>query len=270
MDTTNAKDERSAEAYFTRLGENRFCPTSHVGGAWQEDEQHISPMNGLVIHAVERIVAARAEPDAKSVARLSVDILGPLPMDEFELRVETIRSGRSIELLEATVSARGRPAVRTRVWRLQDYETAAIAGGQGAALPPPDSLAQRPLDDIWPGGYIASLDVRPVTPRERGRAVTWISTQVQLIAGEHTSDLARYFGLIDTANGIAIREPIQEWLFPNIDLTVHLHRQPVGTTVGFDTTVVFGPSGQGVTSTVLHDIDGPVGTAQQELTVRKR
>ncbi|KOX11143.1 hypothetical protein ADL04_02430 [Streptomyces sp. NRRL B-3648] len=29
-----------------------------------------------------------------------------------------------------------------------------------------------------------------------------------------------------------------------------------------------GPSGQGLTSTVLHDVDGPVGHAQQILTVR--
>ncbi|MFE6619076.1 hypothetical protein [Streptomyces sp. NPDC057740] len=32
--------------------------------------------------------------------------------------------------------------------------------------------------------------------------------------------------------------------------------------------MAFGPTGQGVTSTVLHDINGPVGPAQQMLTVR--
>src|SRR5690606_40119049 len=69
-------------------------------------------------------------------------------------------------------------------------------------------------------------------------------------------------------NGIAVREAPTEWMFPNVDLTVHLHRQPRGRWVGLDTEVVFGPTGQGLTSTVLHDRDGEVGRAQQILTVR--
>jgi hypothetical protein len=57
-------------------------------------------------------------------------------------------------------------------------------------------------------------------------------------------------------------------MFPNVDLGIHLHRQPAGRWTGLDTTVTFGPTGQGVTSTVLHDVAGPVGHAQQILTVR--
>ena len=41
-----------------------------------------------------------------------------------------------------------------------------------------------------------------------------------------------------------------------------------GGWVGFDTQVAFGPTGLGLTSSVLHDIEGPVGRAQQMLTVR--
>ncbi len=57
-------------------------------------------------------------------------------------------------------------------------------------------------------------------------------------------------------------------MFPNVDLTVHLHRRPEGHWSGLDTTVTFGPNGRGVTSTVLHDVTGPVGHAQQILTLR--
>jgi len=34
--------------------------------------------------------------------------------------------------------------------------------------------------------------------------------------------------------------------------------------------VVFGPEGHGVTSSVLHDVAGHVGYAQQALTIRPR
>ena len=101
-----------------------------------------------------------------------------------------------------------------------------------------------------------------------GRTTAWISTRLDLLAGEPVSDLARYLALVDTANGIAIRESPKEWLFPNLDLTIHLWRQPRGRWVGLDTTVVFGGHGHGLTSAMLHDLDGPVGRAEQILTVR--
>lgn len=262
-------DDGNAAAYFERLAEHRFRPTEHVGGAWSTSEQHISPMNGLVVHEVERLVEARGGDD-KVVARLGVDILGVLPMDPFELHVDVLRPGRTIELLEATVVADDRVAVRTRVWRLARFDTTSIAGGSPDPLPSPDGLERWPLHEVWPGGYIASLDVRPIGEPAPGRTTTWITTDVDLVAGEDASDLARFVGLLDTANGIAVRESIHEWLFPNVDMGVRFHRPPVGRMVGFDTTVVFGPDGQGLTTSVLHDREGAVGTAEQLLTIRPR
>lgn len=257
--------------YFERAGADRFRPTEHVAGAWNPDEQHISPMNGLVIHAIEQLVQDRGEPDDKLIARMSIDILGVLPMDEFEVRVESIRPGRTIELVEATVSAAGRPAVRTRVWRLQPFDTAAIAGGEAPALPLPATGVERfPLREVWPGGYIASIDMRPLHTPEPGRVSAWLSTDVTLLDDEPTSDLAHFVGLLDTMNGIAIRESIDTWMFPNVEMSVHFHRVPVGCSVGFDTTVVFGPHGAGTTTSVLHDREGHVGSAVQQLTVRPR
>lgn len=54
----------------------------------------------------------------------------------------------------------------------------------------------------------------------------------------------------------------------NIDLTAHLFTQPRGDWLGFDTTVSFGPHGVGLTSSVSHDLGGPIGTVAQVLTVR--
>ena len=58
--------------------------------------------------------------------------------------------------------------------------------------------------------------------------------------------------------------------FPNLDTTVHLFTQPRSDWIGYDTTVAFGAHGIGLTHTVLHDEHGPIGTAQQILTVRPR
>ncbi|GAA3825935.1 hypothetical protein GCM10022206_75620 [Streptomyces chiangmaiensis] len=162
----------------------------------------------------------------------------------------------------------GRPVVRARAWLLATVDTRVVAGGSEDRLTHPEGLASWPMTSVWPCGYIASLDVRPLAPPQPGRTTAWVSTRLDLVADEPSSALASYLTLVDTANGIAVRQPPTAWMFPNVDLTVHLHRQPEGDWTGLDTTVVFGPAGQGPTGTVLHDVNGPVGHAQQILTVR--
>ncbi|MBA2809943.1 thioesterase family protein [Streptomyces sp. KM273126] len=257
----------SPGSYYEPIDDHRYKPTLHAGGAWNADEQHFSPLGGLIVHAIERHRAAGPD-DGLVLSRISYDILGRLALDECEIEVEAVRPGRTIELLEAVVRIAGRPVVRARAWLLAGLDTTAVAGGPDDRLTPPESLTAWPMSEVWSGGYIASLDVRPVTAPRPGRTTAWISTPLDLVAGVPASPLASYLALVDTANGIAVRQPPTAWMFPNVDLTVHLHRQPRDTWTGLDTTVTFGPSGQGLTSTVLHDVDGPVGHAQQILTVR--
>lgn len=254
-------------AYFRRLDENRYRPTVHTGGAWDPDELHFSPLGGLLVHAIELHHATGADP-RMVLGRVSFDILGRLATDVCEVRVATIRPGRTIELVEATLLIGDRPVVRARAWLFAEFDTAAIAGDAALALPAPDSVPRGTLGTDWPGGFVASLRVLPIARPEPGRATAWIATEIDLVAGESASGLASYVALVDTANGVAVREDPRRWLFPNVDLTIHLHRQPSGPWVGLDTTVTFGPAGQGVTSTVLHDTAGPVGLANQILTVR--
>lgn len=151
---------------------------------------------------------------------------------------------------------------------MQDTEK--VAGGEAEPLPGPETAAPFALDGVWPGGYIRSIEARPVMEPRPGRNTVWVRAKVPVAAGEDPSDLARLIGLVDSANGIAVRQSPEEWLFPNVDLTVHLFRRPVGRWLGLDTTVVFGPDGLGLTSSALHDEAGHVGQAQQALTVRPR
>ncbi|MFF2509426.1 thioesterase family protein [Streptomyces sp. NPDC058067] len=256
------------DSYYERIDEHRYKPTVHASGAWDPDELHFSPLGGLVVHAVERHLAERAADAGLTLGRISFDILGRLALDECEIQVGTVRPGRTIELVEATVLVAGRPVVRARAWLLATSDTSAVAGGAPAPLTPPDRCDPWDMASLWPGGYIASLDVRTLAPPRPGRTTAWVSTGLDLVAGETVSPLASYVGLVDTANGIAVRQAPTVWMYPNVDLTLHLHRQPEGRWTGLDTTVVFGGSGHGVTTTVLHDITGPVGYAHQMLTVR--
>ncbi|WP_316528658.1 thioesterase family protein [Kitasatospora brasiliensis] len=254
------------DSYYQRTGEHSYKPTGQAQGAWHPDEQHFSPLGGLIVHAIDSYRAARPA-DGLALARISFDILGLIALDEFEITVETVRPGRTIELIEATVVINGRAVVRARAWFLAELDTAAVAGTHDRPLPAPEEFEPWPMASLWGGGFIASIDVRR---RESGpgRAAAWISSPAELVAGEPSSPHAAFVMLVDTANGIAVRQDPTGWMFPNTDLTIHFHRRPEGGWTGLDTSVSFGPAGHGVTSTVLHDVHGPVGRAEQILTVR--
>lgn len=252
--------------YFRRLGENRFEPTSHVGGAWSTDEQHVAPALGLLAHAVETDRDARRD-DGLVVARLSYDILGTLPLEAVDVRVEVLRPGRSVELVEAVLSHAGRPAVRLRAWLMQQRDTAAIAGTDLGSIPGPEESEPFDASAVWPGGFIAAAEVRRRL-QAPGRASYWVRSAVALLEDEPVGPVAHTARLLDIANGMAVRHDPREVAFPNVDLTAHLVRVPQGEWLGFDTTVTFGPDGLGITSSRLHDEHGPFGTLAQLLTVR--
>ena len=263
----NASADRS---YFLPAGPDRYTPTEHVEGAWNDREQHVSPLAGLLVHHMESHRQRPGESDGKALSRVTFDILGPIAREEIALESTVLRPGRSVELVQTTATIAGRPTLTARGWYLSGSDTAAVAGNDLPPLADPSLLAPRPMTDVWPGGYIRSLTSRGAGTAHPGRASTWVSTDVALVRGEQVSTLAAYLALVDTANGVAVRTPPTEWLFPNVDLTVHLFRQPVGGWLGLDTTVSLGPAGHGLTSSVLHDVHGPVGTAAQSLLVRER
>lgn len=256
-------------SYFLRLSENTFEPTEHVGGAWNPDEQHVAPVLGLLAHLVEAEHLARRPETPLVLARAGYDILGVIPMDAFEVDVRILRPGRTIELVEATLTHGGRAALVLRAWMLQQTDTSALAGHPLPQMPARETLPEWSPADVWQGGAIRSIDAR----REHvdtGRARCWIRPQHPLLEGETVSTRARMLGMTDFANGIATRVAPDAALYPNVDLTASIFREPVGEWFGLDTSVSFGEDGTGLTESVLSDEAGPLGTVSQTLTVRPR
>jgi hypothetical protein len=252
--------------YFERLDERRFLATEEVSGAWDTDHQHIAPALGLLVHAVE-LDRDQRRTDRLHVGRLSYDILGVVPVDTVEVDVRVLRPGRTIELVEASLHHDSRTIVLLRAWLMRAGDNRSVAGSPLPRLRPPADLSPWDPTSVWPGGFIASTEVRR-DQDEPGRARFWVRTATPLVDGEPVSDLARCAGLLDIANGMTVRAAPEQVAFPNVDLTAHFFEEPRGDWVGFDTSVSFGATGLGLTSSVIHDEHGPVGTLAQTLTVR--
>lgn len=266
--STGTRREDDGVAYFHRLDEHTFRASEHTGGAWREDEQHISPALGLLAHVVERDRDARRD-DGLVLSRLCYDILGIVPVAEVTTEVRVVRPGRTIELVEASLSHAGRPVALLRAWLMAERDTAAFAGTALPGIPGPDELEAWAPGETWPGGFIGGVEVRRHL-EEPGRGWFWARTPVPLVADEPVGATARVAGLLDIANGMTVRADPREVHYPNIDLTAHLLREPVGEWLGVDASITFGDNGIGLTSSRLHDARGPLGSLAQCVTVRPR
>lgn len=254
-------------AYFNRVSEHRFEATIAVQGAWNTAEQHVAPVLGLIAHVAELDHAARG--GSLTLARISHDIFGVLPITEVETSVRVLRPGRTIELVEVTLSSGGRAAVVSRVWFLQPAETAAVEATDLSQIASRETMPEYRPADAWPGQFIDALTLHR-NLENPGRGQFWVNPPLPIIANEPISATARLLGIMDIANGMVARAAPEDVHYPNVDLTAHLFRAPRSDWLGFDTTVSFGPGGVGVTHSILHDEFGPIGTSMQSLTVRPR
>ena len=253
--------------YYQALGGGRFRSTIHAQGAWNAHEQHMAPASGLMAEALER-----HEPrEDLRMARLSYEILGLIPGGEFQIETTTLRPGKTIELVQAELVAGGRTAIRGTAWRMVTSDTSGVAAVEDQTIPGPDECKPYDGSAVWPGGFIRSLEMRVAEGHRPGAGKVWLRTEHPLTDQADSGDTARLMGLVDTANGIAARVPPgkDSYAFPNLDLQIHMYRRPGGEWLGLDNAVSFGRDGIGLTSTVLHDRQGPFGRAEQILTLRR-
>ncbi|WP_156761725.1 thioesterase family protein [Microbacterium karelineae] len=255
-------------SYFERIGARELQPTPATSGAWNPAEVHIAPFIGLLLHEIERDAADRRGDDALVATRVAYDIYGAFPVAPLRVDTRVVRPGRTIELVEASLSQGDRTVLAARAWLQRAGDTAAIAGSHDARIPGPDTMPVA-SQEAWSGGFVQSIEVRR-GEWQPGRGAFWAHSDLALVAGEEESDLAHAARLFDLANGMAPRAAPDEVLFPNIDLTLHVFRRPRRGWVGFDTSVAFGPDGHGLTSAILHDDEGSFGRVSQTLTVRPR
>lgn len=253
------------EAYFLPLGDGAFRATAHTSGPWDPALQHGGPPSALLARAIEQV-----EHTWPSVlTRVSVDILGPIPVGDLQLDARVVRPGRSVELVVAELASRGRPVARASGWRLRREET----GLPDSAVPPAPPMPGPVGDDLgWDCGYLRSIDWHWVTGHflEPGPATVWTRMRVPLVPGEEPTGLQRTLVVADSANGISNMLHVQDWYFINADLTVHLLREPQGEWICLQAETHVTGQGFGLAASMLYDADGAVARGAQTLRVAPR
>ena len=105
---------------------------------------------------------------------------------------------------------------------------------------------------------------------EPGPATCWIRLKYPIVDGTEPSPLERTLAAADSGNGVSATLDWTRYLFINTDLTVTLHRQPVGEWVCLDAATYPQPHGIGLAESALYDEQGPLGRSTQTLLVGLR
>lgn len=265
------------EFFYRPAGAGRYESTEHAVGVWSPSEQHMGAATGLLLHELDRIPGG----EGKRLARVSLDIIGRIPVGECEIVARVARPGKRIELVEAEWRADGRTSLVARGWRVETVDTSAAAGVEDAPMPGPDEAEPSTHMDAWEGGFVRGFEFRVLPGMRPGAGRAWVRTGIGLVAPTErasdapagrgtTSPLAAALAGVDLANGLAPRfaPDAKAWGHPNLDLQLHLHRAPAAGWLGLEVRQTFGDDGIGMTSAVLHDADGPFGRAEMILMVR--
>jgi hypothetical protein len=252
-------------AFYMRAGD-RFVPSESTRGPWDPGAQHAGPPAALLGRALER-----CDPrDGMQVGRVTLEILSPVPLAPLETHARVVRPGRSVELLEASLSGPDGEVMRATAWRLRSGDVDLPAGSDPAPAGPEHGASR----DFFPTGqdvgYHTAMEYRFVEGAflELGPATVWLRMRVPLVEGEEPSPLERVLVAADSGNGVSATLDYQRYLFINTDLSVHLLRMPVGEWVCLD--AITHVDGLGLSDTALWDERGRIGRAAQTLLVRQR
>ncbi|HWN66152.1 MAG TPA: thioesterase family protein [Haliangium sp.] len=246
-----------------------WVSTELTRGPWSPEYQHGGPPAALLARALERDLAD-LEPSAR-IVRMTVEIVRPIPIAALAIEVERVRTGRQVQELRGRILVDGREVCRATALCIRTTALD-LAAPAGARLTPPEQSAPFEFPFFTePVGYHTGMEVRFARGTfGSGAVAAWMRMRAPLVPGEEPSPLQRVMIAADSGNGVSAALDTARFTFVNPDLTVYLHRPPVGEWVCLDATTTTQPSGIGLADSALHDALGPIGRSLQSLVVARR
>src|SRR5690349_17705140 len=127
-------------ALFERDGE-RVVPTELARGPWHPNALHGGAPSALFAWACER----HDPGPASFMARLTVELMRPVPLAPLGLSVRTIRPGRKVQWIEAALhDDDGREVAHATALRVHrgEFDVAGSVSPEGDAPPPPEAASE--------------------------------------------------------------------------------------------------------------------------------
>jgi hypothetical protein len=259
-------------SWYQPLGGGRFRSSPATSGPWSPLAQHGGPPAALLARALENLDGG----SARTIGRFTMDLLGPVPVQDLTVTASVIRPGRTVSLRQAELGDEsGRVVARAQAWAFPagGWPEGAAPGDVGTRLPhgPADGHHEEPPAS-WSRGYLDSVEWRWIegAVTRPGKAVVWMRPLVPLVPDEEMTPLQRLLGCVDSASGASAALDPAEWNFMNTELTVHVVRPPVGEWVCLAAETTISTGSVGLAAAEVYDEDGLVARSAQALLVTPR
>lgn len=265
---------------FEVLDDGRFVAQPISRGPWSPEALHGGPVGALLVGAAESVLRSTGSAAVEPV-RVTLDLERPVGLDPLRIESEVVRAGRKVQVAEV----RAFDPSGTRVAR-----AAVLAIRRTPVEIPPATI--RPHDELVPGPTQGSpLEAESFDHADglgafhrdgvehrfvrgtflgEGPSTDWIRLQVPVVPGVDPSPWQRTMAAADFVNGVSAVLPWDGWMFINPDLTVTLHRLPVGEWVGLDAATRVEADGVATAEAELFDEQGRIGRCVQTLLIEPR
>lgn len=241
-----------------------------ASGPWNPEMQHGGAPASLCMWVAENVPAA----GPMRVARLTLDLLRPVPVAPLRFRSEILREGKKIQLVAVHLTANGVEVARASVLRVRvgGPEFATIERADALDLAPPEQGAERRAPERSAQSFGAGATLRVIHGMfgEPGPAAIWFRYNRTIIEGQANSPAMLAAAVSDFTNGISSELTFKDWTFINADLLVSLSRNPEGEWILLNAQTWLGNDGGGIAAARLADRRGYFGRVAQNLVVEKR
>jgi hypothetical protein len=261
-------------SHYRRVGADGqyqlFESTDYTRSNWDPEIQHGSPPLALMTKLIEELASGSRQ----RIGKVSMDILGAIPVAPVRVRAWQERPGGRIAMLAAEMVAQrpggpDRVVARASAWLLAMGDTADVATDR---YPPLVEGESDPVPHRWEAatGYLEAISWRRQLALDNGSPVAWLSPLAHLVDDEEMTQMQRLALVVDCANGVGAAIDPGRFVFMNIDTAMHIHRVPVGNDFALRARGSIGPDGIGVTTADIFDRQGFIGTCAQTLLVQRR
>lgn len=259
-----------SEALFLRDGEF-YVPTPASGSPWSPAHLHGGPVVGLMAHAVEQA----SESADLHLARLTVDLLRPVPNSPLTISTRLVRGGKRLQIIEASLIAGETEVTRASALFLENRPVTVPEHGRFPAteLEPPSAPVEATVAEAggWQNRYspvgLHSTAKAVVLDgvNGSGQGLAWLRLPLPLVQGVKTSPSVMAATLCDFGNGVGQLNLSSDLGCINTDVSLYLHREPVGEWLGLDARSRMQDTGVGLVETTLFDSQGAVGKILQAI-----
>ncbi len=240
-----------------------YNPNPITQGPWSPDAQHGGPVAALLAGVLEA-------GEGKSLVRMTVELLRPVPLTPLSVTRSVVKSGRTVALFDASLSANGVEVAKARGLNLRRSTLSVPA--QVSQPPPRLPAAQETSPGARRTAFAEAVEMRFVEGswEELGPATLWTRLRLAVVDGEAVTAMQRVAAAADFANGISRVLDFETHTFINADLTVALARTPKDDWVGFEMQSNISGEGFGQAESRIFDSAATIGRSIQTLVVTEK